>query len=508
MTRVDKISEVRHLRYLQGLSIGEIIRRTKLARNTIRKIIRSDKTEFTYQRESTPQPQTGPFRETIKSWIKEDSEKKRKQRRTATRIYAILRDEHGYPGSYESIAKCVQEIRVELNLANKEVYIPLWFGPGEAFQFDWGEVSAFIAGKLVKLYIGIIVLCHSRHFYVRAYPCQKQELMLDVQQRAFKFFGGLCRRGIYDNLRTAVKQLLKGHHPKLQERFIQFSSYYLYEPQFCNPARGNEKGRVEHKVGYVERNFFSPTPHFETLEELNERLLTFCISKSRMSKHPDMPEKNCWEVFEAEKECLVQLPSYGFECCRLSHAVVSSTSKVYFENNWYSVPDEYNNKVVQVKGYADEVVISNKGKEIARHPRNYGKGNHEYIPYHYLGALARKPRAITDGAPFKDWKLPEVFDEYRRLLNRKYKDGEIYFAKTLVLLKDWPIKDVTEAVSKAVAAKVLGDSYILSLLRQKETAGQQDMTIDIKGDLAKYKAMQSPLSVYNDILKNKEEIIQ
>lgn len=508
MTGVDKIGEVRHLRYLQGLTLGEIVRRTKLARNTVRKILRSDKTEFTYHRETTPQPQTGPFREIIKSWLKEDSEKRRKQRRTATRIYAILRDEYGYIGSYESIAKYVQEIRLELNLSGKESYIPLIYGPGEAFQFDWGEVLVYIAKQLLKVYIGVVVLCHSRHFYVRAYPCQKQELMLDVQQRAFLFFGGVCRRGIYDNLKTAVKQLLKGHHPKLQKRFIQFSSYYLYEPQFCNPACGNEKGRVENKVGYIERNFFNPTPHFESMEELNERLLTFCISKSRMTEHPEVPEKNCWEVYEAEKDCLVQLPSYEFECCRVAHAVVSSTSKVHFENNWYSVPDEYNNKVVQVKGYADEVVISNKGEEIARHPRNYGKGKHEYVPYHYLGVLARKPRAITDGAPFKGWKLPEVFDEYRRLLNSKYKDGEIYFAKTLVLLKDWPIKEVTEAVSKAVAAKVLGDSYILSLLRQKESAGQQDTIIDIKDALAKYKAMQSPLSVYNEILKNKEDILQ
>jgi len=183
MTRVDKISEVRHLRFQQGLSFSEIIKRTKLARNTIRNIIRSGKTENTYHRDSTPQPQTGPFRETIKGWIKEDSDKRRKQRRTATRIYAILRDEHGYTGSYESIAKCVQEIREELNLSSKESYIPLSYGPGEAFQFDWGEVMVYISGKLVKVYIGIVVLCHSRHFFVRAYPCQKQELMLDIRKR-------------------------------------------------------------------------------------------------------------------------------------------------------------------------------------------------------------------------------------------------------------------------------------------------------------------------------------
>ena len=123
------------------------------------------------------------------------------------------------------------------------------------------------------------MLCHSRHFFARAYPCQKQELMLDLHQRGFKFFGGGCRRGIYDNLKTAVKKILKGKHRNLQERFMQFCSHYLFSPNFCNRARGNEKGRIENKIGYIKRNFFIPLPRFDSIEELNERLLYFCLQQ-------------------------------------------------------------------------------------------------------------------------------------------------------------------------------------------------------------------------------------
>ena len=509
MTRVDKINEVRQLKYLKGFSIGEIVRRTKLARNTVRKILRNDQTEFTYQKpEETPHPQTGPYRETIKEWLKEDSTKRRKQRRTATRMYALLRDDkrYKYRGSYESIARCVHELKRELKIEKIDAYIPLWFGSGQAFQFDWGEVYAYIGKIRMKLHIGIVVLCHSRHFYARAYPCQKQELMLDVQQRAFEFFGGACCRGIYDNLKTAVKTILKGKHPKLQKKFIQFCSYYLYEPQFCNPASGNEKGRVENKVGYVNRNFFVPTPHFDSLDELNERLRTFCISRSREASHPELKDKTCWEVYEEEKSNLVQLPGYDFDCCRAAQAVVSTTSEVHYDNNWYSVPSEHNHEGVQVKGYSDTVVISHKGKEIARHGRSYGKGAHNYNPIHYLGVLERKPGAFTDGAPFKGWELPEVFNKYRLLLNKKYDDGDKYFVKTLLLLKDWPIKDVTEAVSKAISSKVLGDGYVLSLLKAGIDNICHDMPVAIREDLAKYRAEQRPLSAYNEILSdNKEE---
>ena len=150
------------------------------------------------------------------------------------------------------------------------------------------------------------------------------------------------------------------------------------------------------------------------------------------------------------------------------------------------------------------MVISCAGKEIARHDRSYGKGEHIYEPLHYLGVLARKPRAITDGAPFRGWELPDVFGEYRRLLKERYKDGDIYFAKTLILLRDWPIKEVTEAVRKAVTTKVLGDSYILSLLRQQAVSGQEETSIAINAELAKYEAMQSPLSAYDEILSKKE----
>ena len=190
MTKVDKIREVRYLRFVEGVPIREICRRVKLARNTVKRIIRSNKTEFTYQRTSTHQPVTGGIRDIVREWIREDLKKKRKLRRTATRICEILRNEHEFTGSYVTISKMVSKMRSEENGARKEAYIPLVFSPGEAFQFDWGEVYAKINGDVLKLQLAVVVLCYSRHFYLRAYRSQKQELMLDAQQKAFEYFGG------------------------------------------------------------------------------------------------------------------------------------------------------------------------------------------------------------------------------------------------------------------------------------------------------------------------------
>jgi transposase len=156
MTGVDKIKEVRLLKYVNGLPIKEIVRRTKLARNTVRKILRSNNTEFTYQRNEQNRPVTGQIYETIEMWLEEDSSKPKKYRRTAWRMYEILKYEHGYDGSYESVAGCVRKAKKSLKLNKPKAYIPLSFSPGDAFQFDWGEIMVYIGKDLVTLQLAVI----------------------------------------------------------------------------------------------------------------------------------------------------------------------------------------------------------------------------------------------------------------------------------------------------------------------------------------------------------------
>jgi transposase len=490
-----------------GQPIKEICRKTGISRNTVRKILRGKEAKFTYQREESNQPAQEPIKALIEGWIKHDSLEGKKYRRTAKRMYNELRSEkYGYLGSYASALRCFKEVREKLNKDPAEVFIPLDFGPGEAAQFDWGDVKAVIGGQLTVLNVGAMQLSHSRNSYARVYPSQKQELLFDIHRRAFEHFGGIPRRVIYDNLKTAVKKILKGNHRNLQERFVQFSSHYLYKTDFCNPARGNEKGRIENLIGFIRENFFVPIPKFASLEELNDRLLSFLISVARTKMHPSIAVKTRYDVFDQEKGSLMPLPPYGYDCCRVAHAAVTSYSTVHFETNQYSVPGEYVGKTVQVKGYADEVVISMNGAEISRHKRLYSARQHSLNPYHYLEALSRKPRAFADGLPFKEWQLPEVFQHYRRMLKEKFEDGDRYFVKTLLLVKEWPIMEVAESIRQAIAANALGDSYVLMILRRMHSPSYEQKLFDIREDLAKYKAKQPPLSRYDEVLTVKKEV--
>jgi hypothetical protein len=210
-------------------------------------------------------------------------------------------------------------------------------------------------------------------------------------------------------------------------------------------------------------------------------------------------------VYLKEKEHLAEIKDYEFECCRAEHKTASSLSRVHFEWNWYSVPEEYVSKQLLVKGYVAEVVISCEGKEIARHTREFGRNKFIYIPHHYLGTLERKPGAIRNGIPFKDWNLPEVFEDYRKLLKRHYKDSDKIYVKTLVLLKTWSLEEVTEAIKISISSGVVGDSYILSLLKNTEEPVSES-ELKIRAELNSYKAEQQSLEDYDKFLLIKRSV--
>ena len=126
--------------------------------------------------------------------------------------------------------------------AGRGTYVPLVFQPGEAFQFDWSEDWANIGGERVKLQVAHIKLSHSRAFLVRAYPLQTHEMLFDAHWHAFRVFGGVPGRGIYDNMKTAVDRVGRGKQRDVNARFKAMASHYVFEPEFCNPAAGWEKG--------------------------------------------------------------------------------------------------------------------------------------------------------------------------------------------------------------------------------------------------------------------------
>jgi transposase len=285
------LSVIRRWHFREGMPIREIERRTGLSRNTIRKYLRADTVNPQFQVPDRPS-KLDPFAEKLSGWLRIEAGKGRKQRRTAKQMYADLAV-LGYDGSYGRVSAFVRSWKAErqrdAQSSTRGTFVPLVFGPGEAFQFDWSEDWALLGGEWTKLQVAHTKLSYSRVFVVRAYLLQTHEMLFDALTQAFRVLGGVPRRGIFDNMKTAVDRIGSGKARQVNARFAAMASHYLFEPEFCNAASGWEKGQVEKNVQDARRRLWQPLPSFPDLTSLNAWLEQRCIEQWGQIQHGVLP---------------------------------------------------------------------------------------------------------------------------------------------------------------------------------------------------------------------------
>ena len=286
MVIVETIAKVRRDHFVHGKGIKRISRERGLSRNSVRKILRSDATEFAYERGTQPLPALGGFRARLEEMLAANERRGRKDRLTLTRIHDDLRRE-GYEGSYDSVRRFAKRWRTGRQSGLEHAFVPLSFEPGEAYQFDWSHETVLMRGATTKVKVAHFRLCHSRMPFLAAYPREKQEMVFDAHDRAFEFYGGACARGIYDNMPTAVDAILKGKDRRFNKKFERMCSHHLVEPVACSPASGWEKGQVESQVKTSRGRFFAPRLRVAGYGELNDILNEACI------EDPDTGISNC-----------------------------------------------------------------------------------------------------------------------------------------------------------------------------------------------------------------------
>ena len=375
----------------------------------------------------------------------------------------------GYEGSYDAVRRYAKKWRVERGAATAEAYVPLSFAPGEAYQFDWSHEVVLINGTTVTVKVAHVRLCHSRMLFVRAYPRETQEMVFDAHNRAFAFFKGTCTRGIYDNMKTAVETVFIGKDRQFNRRFLRMCGHYLVEPTACTPAAGWEKGQVENQVGVVRERFFTPRLRVASYEELNAWLLDRCIAYAKAHKHPELTDRTIWQAFEAERPKLVPI-SGPFDGFHATQASVSKTCLVRFDNNKYSVASRAVGRPVEIQAYADRIVIRQDGTIVGEHRRRFGRGETIYDPWHYVPVLARKPGALRNGAPFKDWPLPASLERVRRKLKGS-DDGDRQMVKVLSAVLTDGLAAVEAACAEALADGVHSADVVLNILSRRRDPG-------------------------------------
>ena len=371
----------------------------------------------------------------------------------------------GDDGSYDAVRRYAKVWRRERGATTAQAYVPLSFAPGEAYQFDWSHEIVLINGATVTVKVAHVRLCHSRMLFVRAYPRETQEMVFDAHDRAFAFFKGTCTRGIYDNMKTAVDTIFVGKERLYNRRFQQMCGHYLIEPVACTPASGWEKGQVENQVGLVRERFFTPRLRFKTYEELNAWLLDQCIAYAKAHRHPEERERTIWQAFEAERPSLVPYAGRfdGF------HAVLASVSKtclVRFDNNKYSVTASAIGRPVEIRAYADRIELRQDGRPVGEHARCFGRDQTLFNPWHYVPVLARKPGALRNGAPFKDWVLPASLARVWRKL-AAMDDGDRQMVEILTSVLSDGLVAVEAACAEALSQGVHSAAVILNILARR-----------------------------------------
>jgi len=457
-------SKIRRMFFREHLSISEIARRTTLTRNTIKKWLKAaDGTEPKYRRPSKLTKLT-PFEPKLLMALVADAHRPKRDRRNALMLFNEIRQE-GFTGSYTRVTEFVRSWRNQSSAANtKSAFVPLHFALGEAFQFDWSEEALVIGGIHRKILAAHTKLCASRAFMICAYPTQSHEMLFDAHTRAFTALGGIAKRGIYDNMKSAVDKVQKGKGRIVNTRFFAMTAHYLFDPDFCNVASGWEKGVVEKNVQDARRRVWSEARKhkFSTFDALNAWLEGHCRTLWATLPHPDYASLTIADVLEQEQLYLMPMPT-PFDGYTEVLARVSSTCLVTVQRNRYSVPCHLANSKVAVHLYPNRIAVYAENTMVASHLRLYERDQTRYEWQHYIPLIDRKPGALRNGAPFAEMPLPllKLQSELRR---RERLMGDRIMASVLANVPVHGLDAVLIAVAQVLDSGAPSAEHILNVL--------------------------------------------
>jgi transposase len=458
---MEMFGKIRRMYLRDKLSLHEITKRTGLSRNTIRKWLRTDEKVAppTYCRSKEP-GKLNAFQATLEQAIKADSHRPKHNRRTAKDLFAQIKAD-GYTGGYSQLTAFIRTWR-ETEGKKPHAFVPLKFELGEAFQFDWSEEGLVVGGIYRRMQVSHLKLCASRAFWLVAYPSQGHKMLFDAHTRSFTALGGLPRRGIYDNMTTAVDRVNKGKGRVVNARFAVMCAHYLFDADFCNVASGWEKGVVEKNVQDSRRRIWlaAQNQRFSSFAELNAWLGERCRTLWSELRHPEYKEFSVAEMLEQERGHMMPVPM-PFDGYVEKAARVSSTCLINVQRNHYSAPCELAGQIVSTRLYPNQVVVVAGDAIVASHDRLIERGHILYDWQHYIPLVARKPGALRNGAPFAD--MPEPLKQLKFGLMR-HQGGDRVMAQVLAAVPTAGLDAVLVAVELVIESGALSAEHVLNVL--------------------------------------------
>jgi transposase len=475
-SRVELFEQIRRDRDREGLSIRALAARHGVHRRAVRQALASPVPPAKRSPSSRPAPKLGAYRALIDAWLEGDREAPRKQRHTAKRIHRRLVDEHGADVAQTTVRDYVRARKRALGWSVGEVFVPQVHAPGIEAEVDWGEARVDLAGARTRVHLFFMRPSFSGAAFCQASLVETQQAFLELHVEAFEWFGGVFERIRFDNLTSAVKQVLKGRRRLETDRFVALRSHYLFESQFTTPGiqGAHEKGGVEGEVGRFRRNHLVPVPAVADLAELNALLLAGC--EADLGRRIVGRQVTVGEAWAQERPLLRALPAEPFDASEAAAPRVDAKSLVTVRQNRYSVPVAFAGLRVSARIGAGEITISHAGAEVARHERLHGRFGTSAQLDHYLELLARKPggleRSLALAQERERGAWPEAFDELWAALADRYGRSEAarQMVDVLMLCREHGPDRVALAVRGALAAGAHDGRAVAVLARRAETA--------------------------------------
>lgn len=364
-------------------SIRKIAEIIGVDRKTVKRII--DRKKVVLERQSVGRVSLlDPFKEQIKEMLVKDPTM------ASTTIMHRLR-EVGYMGGLSILKELVRENKMKSHKV-REAFLRLEFAPGECAQVDWGEFGdPFHDG--VKIHCFVMVMCYSRMMYLEFTRSERFEDFIRCHENAFNYFGGIPKECWYDNLATAVTDR-HGGVVRFNPRFFSYMGHHSIAPHACNPARGNEKGRVENGIKFIRSHFWSG----RTFKDFNDLCLQSILWRDQylnLREHRVTRRivKNLFET--TEKPALGPINTLKFETDEVLTKVVSPDFHFVFETNRYSVPWTLVGIAVTIRINEKTIKVYYHEKYVAGHERSYLKNKVFTNQKHQDGLLAKKPGAVS-----------------------------------------------------------------------------------------------------------------
>jgi len=466
----------------QGMTAGQIASELRLDERTVRGWMEEEKYE---PRQSSKRPsKLDSHRQEIGRLLHAHSF-------TAQQIFHRIK-ETGYTGGYGILKEFVRMVRPP----KQEAFLTLTFAAGECAQVDWGCAGSLPVGNTHRrLSFFAMVLCYSRRLYVEFTLTERLEQFLACHQNAFNYFGGVPERVMVDNLKSAVLSHPSGQPAQYNPRYLDFAAHYGFEIRACNVRKANEKGRVEHAVGYVKKNFLSGL-ELKDLASVQTagRIWQEEVANKRVHaitrRIPD-------DMFKEER--LRQLPTAGaYDAGVIKDTVSSSQFRVAFDGNRYSVPAEYAGHRISLRAYADRLAFYYDGKLIADHLRSYQRGQDVFNPDHEKELLQQRRRGRDQRIYQRFLQLTPQADEYYRQLAERRMNPRHHVGRIVALSEIYGTETVARAIQDAMEFGAYSSEYIANILEQRGRRLPEPGALHVTrgSDMLELELPETDLSVY------------